>query len=99
MEINKIYRVTKDGGVVVWIVGDATIKGSETGTSFKQALFFNEYRDFMMKKAEVSIFILYVLAITLYGLAILNIATSRDRILKYITQTCQCKKEVKDERD
>ena len=23
----------KDGGVVVWVVGDATIKGSETGTS------------------------------------------------------------------
>lgn len=38
----ELYRVTKDGGVVVWIVGDATIKGSETGTSFKQALFFKE---------------------------------------------------------
>jgi len=35
-------RVTKQGGVVVWVVGDATIKGSETGTSFKQALFFKE---------------------------------------------------------
>lgn len=38
----ELYRVTKDGGVVVWIVGDATIKGSETGTSFKQALYFKE---------------------------------------------------------
>ena len=38
----ELYRVTKDGGVIVWIVGDATIKGSETGTSFKQALFFKE---------------------------------------------------------
>ena len=38
----QLYRVTKEGGVVVWIVGDATIKGSETGTSFKQALFFKE---------------------------------------------------------
>lgn len=38
----ELYRVTKDGGVVVWIVADATIKGSETGTSFKQALFFKE---------------------------------------------------------
>jgi len=37
-----IYRVTKDGGVVVWVVGDATIKGSETGTSFKQALWAME---------------------------------------------------------
>ena len=38
----EIYRVLKDGGVVVWIVGDATIKGSETGTSFNQALYFKE---------------------------------------------------------
>ena len=39
---NELYRITKDGGVVVWVVGDATIKGSETGTSFKQALYFKE---------------------------------------------------------
>jgi len=38
----QLYRITKPGGVVVWIVGDATINGSETGTSFKQALFFKE---------------------------------------------------------
>ena len=36
----ELYRVTKEGGVVVWVVGDATVKGSETGTSFKQALYF-----------------------------------------------------------
>lgn len=36
----ELYRVTKNGGVVVWIVGDATIKGSESGTSFRQALYF-----------------------------------------------------------
>jgi len=36
--IKEIHRVTKEGGVVVWVVGDATVKGSETGTSFKQAL-------------------------------------------------------------
>ena len=36
----ELYRVTKPGGVVVWVVGDATINGSETGTSFKQALYF-----------------------------------------------------------
>jgi len=36
--IAQLFRVTKEGGVVVWVVGDATIKGSETGTSFKQAL-------------------------------------------------------------
>jgi len=35
-------RVLKDGGVIIWVVGDATIKGSETGTSFKQALYFKE---------------------------------------------------------
>lgn len=37
--IEQLYRVTKEGGLVVWIVADATIKGSETGTSFKQALY------------------------------------------------------------
>ena len=36
----ELFRVTKDGGVVVWVVNDATVKGSETGTSFRQALFF-----------------------------------------------------------
>jgi len=39
---NQLYRVTKQGGVVVWVVGDSTIKGSETGTSFRQALYFKE---------------------------------------------------------
>ena len=38
----ELFRITKEGGIVVWIVGDATIKGSETGTSFKQALYFKE---------------------------------------------------------
>ena len=38
----ELYRVTKIGGVVVWVVGDTTINGSETGTSFKQALYFKE---------------------------------------------------------
>ena len=38
----ELFRITKSGGVVVWVVGDATIKGSETGSSFKQALFFME---------------------------------------------------------
>jgi DNA modification methylase len=36
----ELFRVIKDGGVVVWVVGDATINGSETGTSFRQALYF-----------------------------------------------------------
>ena len=38
----ELYRVTKDGGVVVWVVNDATVNGSETGTSFRQALYFKE---------------------------------------------------------
>ncbi len=38
----ELFRITKNGGVVVWIVGDATINGSETGTSFKEALYFKE---------------------------------------------------------
>ena len=36
----ELCRVIKTGGVIVWVVGDATIKGSETGTSFRQALYF-----------------------------------------------------------
>lgn len=40
--LEDLFRVTKQGGVVVWVVGDATIKGSETGTSFRQALYAKE---------------------------------------------------------
>lgn len=40
--IEELFRIIKDGRVVVWVTGDATIKGSETGTSFKQALYFKE---------------------------------------------------------
>lgn len=39
---NELFRVTKQGGVVVWVVGDQTVNGSESGTSFRQALFFKE---------------------------------------------------------
>lgn len=38
----QLYRVTKKGGVVVWVVGDAVVNGSETGSSFRQALYFME---------------------------------------------------------
>lgn len=37
-----LFRIMKEGGVVVWVVGDQTIKGDETGTSFKQALYFKQ---------------------------------------------------------
>lgn len=37
--LKELFRITKEGGVVVWVVGDKTINGSETGTSFKQALY------------------------------------------------------------
>mgnify|MGYP000971759844 CR=1 FL=1 len=40
--IKDLFRVLKQGGVIVWVVGDATIKGSETGTSFRQALWAKE---------------------------------------------------------
>jgi len=42
MTARSLRRIIKPGGVIVWIVGDATINGSETGTSFKQALYFKE---------------------------------------------------------
>lgn len=38
----ELFRVTTDGGVVVWVVNDATVNGNETGTSFKQVLWFKE---------------------------------------------------------
>src|SRR3990167_4502478 len=38
----ELYRVTKPGGIVVWVVGDSVVNESETGTSFKQALFFKD---------------------------------------------------------
>jgi DNA modification methylase len=38
----QLYRVIKPGGVAVWVVSDATVNGSETGTSFRQALYFKD---------------------------------------------------------
>lgn len=40
--VEELFRVTKKGGVVVWIVADKTTKGSESGSSFRQALLFME---------------------------------------------------------
>ncbi len=39
---HELFKVTCDGGVLVWVVGDQIVDGSETGTSFRQALFFKE---------------------------------------------------------
>ena len=44
----ELFRVTKQGGVVIWVVADATFDGSETGTSFKQALYFKEVVGFRL---------------------------------------------------
>ncbi|MDE0471713.1 MAG: site-specific DNA-methyltransferase [Ekhidna sp.] len=38
----ELFRITKPGGIVVWVVADATIDGSETGSSFEQALYFKK---------------------------------------------------------
>lgn len=35
-----LTRVLKPGGVIMWNVNDATINGSETGSSFRQCLYF-----------------------------------------------------------
>jgi len=40
--IKELFRITKIGGVVVWVVGDQTIDGSESGNSFRQALYAKE---------------------------------------------------------
>ena len=37
-----LFRITKQGGVVVWVVADRTKDGNESGTSFRQALYFKE---------------------------------------------------------
>lgn len=42
----ELHRITKPGGVVVWVVCDATINGSETGTSFRQALYARDNAGF-----------------------------------------------------
>ncbi|CRZ35552.1 site-specific DNA-methyltransferase (adenine-specific) [Herbinix hemicellulosilytica] len=39
---NEIYRILKPGGVVVWVIGDRTLNGNRSLTSFKQALYFQE---------------------------------------------------------
>lgn len=39
---DELFRVLKNGGVMVWIVGDAVIKGSESLSSFRQALYFQQ---------------------------------------------------------
>ena len=36
----ELWRVTRPGGVIAWNVADATVKGSETGTAMRQALYF-----------------------------------------------------------
>jgi site-specific DNA-methyltransferase (adenine-specific) len=38
----ELFRVTKKGGVVVWVIGDKINKGNKTLTSFKHALYFQE---------------------------------------------------------
>lgn len=38
----ELLRVTSEGGIVVWVVNDKTHKGSETLSSFKQALYFRD---------------------------------------------------------
>lgn len=55
--VNQLFRIIKNGGIVVWIVCDATINGSETCTSFKQAMSFvnagfNLHDTMIFKKAN-----------------------------------------------
>lgn len=38
----QLYRIIKQGGIVVWVIGDKTDKGNKSLTSFKHALFFQE---------------------------------------------------------
>lgn len=38
----ELYRITKKGGIVVWVISDKTDKGNKSLTSFKHALYFQE---------------------------------------------------------
>lgn len=38
----ELFRITKQGGVVIWVVADQIINGSKSGTSFRQALYFKD---------------------------------------------------------
>ena len=37
-----LYEITREGGVVVWVVSDQTVNGNKTLSSFRQALYFQE---------------------------------------------------------
>lgn len=41
--IQELYRVLKESRVVVWVVGDQTVNGTESCESFVQALLFKKY--------------------------------------------------------
>ncbi len=47
------YRALKPGGVLVWVVGDSVVDGSETLTSFKQAIYFKEAVGFRLHDTMV----------------------------------------------
>ena len=38
----ELYRITKEGGTMVWIVADSVRDGDESGVSFRQALMFKK---------------------------------------------------------
>jgi site-specific DNA-methyltransferase (adenine-specific) len=49
----EMYRVLKNGGVCVWVVGDSVKNGGETLTSFRQALYFVDEVGFKMHDTMV----------------------------------------------
>ena len=38
----QLFRVVKNGGVVVWVVGDSVVNGNKSLTSYRQALYFQQ---------------------------------------------------------
>lgn len=61
---NQLYRVLKEGSVLVWVVGDETVRGSESCTSFRQALYF---RDIGFNLADTMIYEKTDIAFPRYG--------------------------------
>jgi len=66
----ELWRVTKPGGVVVWVVGDETKNGSESGTSFRQAFGVSEpsrLRTVLCTFWPAQIFLRSVIGLNVFG--------------------------------
>ena len=81
----ELFRITKKGGIVVWVVGDKIVKGNKTLTSFKQALTFQSIgfnvHDVMIYKRKI-----HHLCVQMLIQIVMNICLFFQRVpLKHLT--------------